>query len=169
MFKLDEKFIEDLGLRELNAQETESFLKSFYEELEFRVGEELTKEMSDDLLSEFGYFVDESMLEVREWLINNQPGYENDELFLSMKQSLTQGDEAHLLSKKEEASLLSEYGAMQWLILNRPDYPLVVSNELEAMKSAARANRQNFLAEYIQGRSSQGLLPSIQHLIAKAD
>ena len=58
MFRLDDKFLEDLGLGDLPPEQKQAFLQHIYSELEMRVGERLTDGMSDELLDEFGYFVD---------------------------------------------------------------------------------------------------------------
>jgi hypothetical protein len=41
---------------------------------------------------------------------------------------------------------MSEYGAMKWLQLNRPDYPQVVAAVLEEIKGEIKSNKDAILA-----------------------
>ena len=71
MFKLDDKFLEEVGLGSLPAEQKRAFLQHVYSELESRVGMKLTDGMSDQKLDEFAYFVDRDEPKMREWLQTN--------------------------------------------------------------------------------------------------
>jgi len=138
MFKLDNKFLDDLGLGDLPEEQKKAFLQHIYSELEIRVGEKLTDGMSDEMLDEFGYFVDKNVEKMKEWYAAKLPDYANAEDFKKLQES-TQG--------ADEATLLSEYGAMKWLQINRPDYPQVVASTLEELKKEISANKDKILAQ----------------------
>jgi len=136
MFKLDNKFLDDLGLGSLPEEQKKEFLKHIYSELEIRVGGKLTEGMSDAMLDEFGFFVDKDIDKMKEWFAAKLPDY------------ATQADFTELQAKAagaDEATLLSEYGAMKWLQMNRPDYPKVVAETLEELKKEISTNKDKIL------------------------
>ncbi len=47
MFQLDDKFLQDLGLDQVPEEQRQAFLQHIYNELELRVGTELSDGMSD--------------------------------------------------------------------------------------------------------------------------
>jgi hypothetical protein len=137
MFKLDDNFLEELGLGALPPEQKQAFLQHIYSELEMRVGERLTEGMSDELLDEFGYFVDMNQDGMSKWFEENLPDYRERDDFKQLKDSNAQAP---------ENAVMSEYGAMKWLQLNRPDYPQVVAAVLEELKTEIRANREAILS-----------------------
>lgn len=144
MFQLDEKFLDDLGLAALPADAKDEFLQHIYAELESRVGERLTENMSDELLDEFGGFVDQDEAAMDKWFGENLPEYGAREDY---KQFVAANPDADPLAIK------SQYGAMKWLQLNRPDYPQVVSSVLDELKQEISANRDAILGG-INGNSA---------------
>ena len=137
MFKLDNNFLEDLGLGGLPAEQKKAFLQHIYSELESRVGVKLTDNMSDEKLDEFAYFADLNEPGMREWFEVNLPDYAEQQDFQKLKNSKPDAD---------EVKLLGEYGAMKWLQKNRPDYPKVVKDTLEELKTEIKANKDQILA-----------------------
>jgi len=138
MFRLDNKFLEDLGLAALPDEQKKALLQHIYSELEIRVGEKLTQGMSDAMLDEFGYFVDKNVEQMKAWFAANLPDYTAQEDYQKLQQKAAGAD---------EATLLSEYGAMKWLQKNRPDYPQVVAATLEELKKEITANKDQILGQ----------------------
>lgn len=138
MYKLDEQFLNDLGLEKMPIEQKSAFLQHIYSELELRVGEKLTEGMSPEQLDEFGCFVDRNEARIRAWFATYLPDYATlpDYIALTEKASDT-----------PELVILSEYGATKWLQLNRPDYPQVVGAELEKIKTEISANREAILGD----------------------
>jgi len=58
MFQLDEKFLNDLGLADMPADQKKAFLDHIYDELELRVGTKLSDGLTDAQLSEFERIID---------------------------------------------------------------------------------------------------------------
>lgn len=139
MFQLNDQFLADIGLGDMPEEQKKSFLQHIYSELEMRVGEKLTQGMSDEMLDEFGYFVDKNLDKMKAWFVANAPDYADQDDYKQAQEA--RGPEV------DETSLLSEYGAMKWLQINRPDYPKVVAATLEELKKEIVANKDKILGK----------------------
>lgn len=138
MFQLDDKFLQDVGLDELPAEQKKAFLEHIYQELELRVGTKLSDGLNEQQLQEFEAFVDRDEAKVRAWFAEHMPDYAQSADY----QQLRSGAPDDI----DELTLLSEYGSLKWLELNRPDYKKVVAAEMEALKTEIVDNRDNILA-----------------------
>ncbi len=77
MFKLDDNFLQSLGLGAMPAEEKEAFLQHLYDELELRVGTRLSDGMSAKLLREFDTLVETGdEAGALKWLETNRPDYQ---------------------------------------------------------------------------------------------
>ncbi len=85
MFKLDNAFLQELGLGSLPAQEKNMMLKHIYDTLELRVGKKLAERMTNQQLDEFEQLMpkqdDTQDMQVQKqnsslhWLETNFPDY----------------------------------------------------------------------------------------------
>jgi predicted RNA-binding Zn ribbon-like protein len=76
MFKLDDNFLQELGLGGLPAEEKKAMLNHIYETLEMRVGMKLAEQMTNDQLDEFEGFIDRNDEPgALKWLESNFPNY----------------------------------------------------------------------------------------------
>lgn len=75
MFQLDDNFLASLGLGAMPADEKEAFLSYVYEELELRVGMELSKDLSDEQLEQFEKLADSDQDAALQWLEKHCPNY----------------------------------------------------------------------------------------------
>lgn len=82
MFQLDDKFLEEVGLGSLPDDQKKLFLDHFREQLELRVGLQLSEGLSDMQLAEFESFMDRDMVRVTSWLDANAPDFENDQIYV---------------------------------------------------------------------------------------
>lgn len=137
MFQVDDELLNDLGLQALAGAERDAFKDYIRTTLQERVGEQLTDGMSDETLDEFGFFMDGNVDSMKGWLAQHVPGYENDANFQQFRDSNPEAS---------EADILSSYGSLAWLQVNRPDYPEVVRQTMEALKTEITANREAILA-----------------------
>lgn len=138
MFQLDDKFLQDVGLSDLPEDQKKAFLQHIYSELELRVGTKLSEGMSDEQLAQFEAFVDQDEQKVIAWFEQYLPNYAEAADFQSLKASAP-ADISHVV-------LLSEYGSLKWLELNRPDYKQVVAAELEKLKGEITQNKDALLS-----------------------
>jgi hypothetical protein len=137
MFQLDDKFLQDVGLGDLPADQKQAFLDHFREQLELRVGTRLSEGLSDAQLEEFESFIDRNDEKVNSWLAANMPTYQEDVIF----QQLKSGAPATV----PENVILAEYASLKWLGINRPDYRDVVSATMEELKNEIITNRDAIL------------------------
>jgi hypothetical protein len=139
MYKLDDEFLAQLGLSEMPAEQKQAFLQHIYSELEVRVGEKLTENMTDAQLDEFGVFVDKNEAGVRQWFATNLPNYvELPDYKMAVEKA---GAGAN------ELAVLADFGATKWLEKNRPDYPQVVGATLESLKQEIIANKDQIVGQ----------------------
>jgi hypothetical protein len=137
MFQLDDKFLQDLGLDRLPSEQRQAFLQHIYEELELRVGTELSDGMSDEQLEQFESIIDQKEDVITSWLAANAPDYYNDAAFQRLQQAT--GLDVN------DPSLRNEFVATKWLEVNRPDYRDVVARVLDALKQEIMGNREAIL------------------------
>jgi hypothetical protein len=137
VFKLDDTFLEELGLGQLPAEQKQAFLEHVYGQLELRVGTRLSDGLSDEQLSEFESFIDRDREKVRQWISGHAADYRNDPAFTQLSQSAPQGT--------SEDDILAEYASLKWLSLNRPDYRDVVKQVLDEIKQEIISNRDAIL------------------------
>ena len=137
MFQLDDNFLQDVGLASLPEDQKQAFLEHIYSELELRVGTKLSEGLSDDQLAQFEAFVDRNEAKVRSWFERYLPNYTQASDFIQLK--------AAAPVDIDDVVLLSEYGSLKWLEMNRPDYKQVVAAELDALKQYVIANKDVFL------------------------
>ena len=136
MFQLDDKFLQDVGLADLPEDQKQAFLQHIYSELELRVGTKLSEGMNEEL-AQFEAFVDQDEQKVTAWFERYLPNYRELPDFQSLKASAP--------AEVSETALLSEYGSLKWLELNRPDYKQVVAGELDTLKNEITQNRDSIL------------------------
>jgi hypothetical protein len=78
MFRLDEQFLQDVGLGSLPISEKNKMLKDIYETLEMRVGMRLASNMRDDQLEDFeGHIQRKDQAGALKWLETNFPDYKD--------------------------------------------------------------------------------------------
>lgn len=137
MFQLDDKFLQDVGLGELPAEQKKAFLDHFREQLELRVGTKLSEGLSDAQLEEFESFIDRKEDRVNAWLEANVPDFADDAIYQQLKAGAPENIPEHVIR--------AEYASLKWLGLNRPDYRQVVASTMEGLKSEIIANRDAIL------------------------
>ena len=139
MFQLDDNFLKDLGLDALPDEQKQAFLQHIYEELELRVGTKLSEGLTEQQMQEFEAFVDQKEDKVQAWFDKNLPDFEQ------------QSDFQQLIKRVPPATpriaVISEYGSLKWLEINRPDYRQVVAGELDILKKEITSNRDNILSQ----------------------
>lgn len=136
MFEIDDSLLDELGLSALTGQERAEFKEYVKTTLQERVGERLTEGMSDETLDEFGYFMDGNVDGMKQWLNDHIENYQQDPNY---QQFVAANPNA------SEADILSSYGSLAWLQVNRPDYSEVVKQTLDGLREEISKNRDAIL------------------------
>ena len=71
--KFDENFLQEMGLSAMPEDQKQAFLNYVQEELEVRIGERISKGLTDVQLNEFDLITDPA--EAAKWLEINRPDY----------------------------------------------------------------------------------------------
>lgn len=74
MIRVDDNFMMEVGLGDMPEAEAQAFIDHAEEELEVRVGQKLSENLSDAELIEFTQI--EDAMEARNWLENKIPGFQ---------------------------------------------------------------------------------------------
>ena len=71
--KFDEQFLQEMGLTEMPENQKQDFLNYLQEELEVRIGERISRGLSEPQLNEFDMITDQAA--ATRWLEVNRPDY----------------------------------------------------------------------------------------------
>ncbi len=71
--QFDEKFLQEMGLQAMPEDQKQAFLDYVQEELEVRIGERISKGLTEVQLNEFDMITDPA--EAAKWLEKNRPDY----------------------------------------------------------------------------------------------
>ena len=71
--EFDDKFLQEMGLSAMPEDQKQKFLDYIQEELEVRIGERISKGLTQAQLNEFDHITDQS--EATKWLEQNRPDY----------------------------------------------------------------------------------------------
>lgn len=71
--QFDENFLQEMGLSAMPEEQKQAFLDYVQEELEVRIGERISKGLTEAQLSEFDAITDP--IEAAKWLEKNRPDY----------------------------------------------------------------------------------------------
>ena len=71
--EFDEKFLQEMGLSAMPEDQKQAFLNYVQEELEIRIGERISKGLTETQLNEFDMITDPA--EAAKWLEKNRPDY----------------------------------------------------------------------------------------------
>ena len=71
--EFDEKFLQEMGLGSMPEEEKQNFLRYLQEELEVRIGEQISKGLTETQLNEFDMLTDQAA--ATKWLETYCPDY----------------------------------------------------------------------------------------------
>jgi len=71
--EFDDKFLQEMGLSAMPEDQKQKFLDYIQEELEVRIGERISKGLTEVQLNEFDQITDQA--EATKWLEKNRPDY----------------------------------------------------------------------------------------------
>lgn len=71
--EFDEKFLQEMGLSAMPEEQKQKFLNYVQEELEVRIGERISRGLTEAQLMEFDMLTDQA--QITAWLERNRPDY----------------------------------------------------------------------------------------------
>ena len=134
MYKFDDRFLEEVGLANMPAEQKQSFLDYAQDQLEVRIGEKMSEGLSEDQIAEFEKIIDGDQQTV-EGLLAGLGDYQNDEIYQRLLQN--GGD---------EASVINDFVTAKWLNQNCPQYPQIIEDSLNGLKEEISSNKEAILA-----------------------
>lgn len=137
MFKLDDTFLQEIGLDSLPEEQKQAFLEQVYSSLEERVGVRLSEGLTDAQFEEFEGIIDGDAAKVTAWLNAHAPNFQQDEMFIRLQQTSN--------AQSDNPVVQAEYAATKWLEVNRPNYRDVVAQVMQELKSEITQNRDAIL------------------------
>jgi hypothetical protein len=126
MIKIDEKFLDEVGLSSMPDDKKAEFIAQTREEFQHRVGEKMSEGLTVDQLREFnGIINNDRKTMVR--VLSRIGDFRQDSLYnkLLKKHGVTEGT----------LEILGEYLSVKWVQMNRPDYAAISENVARELKS----------------------------------
>ncbi len=135
MQKIDESFLESIGITGISDTQKEAFLQYAQDQLEIRIGEKMSEGLSDEQLDEFEKIIDNDPETINRWMSNYQ-NFKEDEIYKKLEQTLGGGEE----------ELKSDYVTAKWLDQNCPQYQQIITESIDAIRGEITANKDQLLA-----------------------
>lgn len=137
MIKIDNDFLEKVGLAGMAEDKKPEFLRQTQEELEKRVGEKMSEGMTVEQLKEFDGIMNNDR-DTMVGMLSKLGDYRNDSIYqkLLQRHNVSQGN----------LEILGEYLSVKWIQINRPDYAEVTSKVLNELGDEISANASQILA-----------------------
>ncbi|MDR2336724.1 MAG: DUF5663 domain-containing protein [Candidatus Nomurabacteria bacterium] len=136
MFKLDNDFLEEVGLSGLPDVQKKEFLAHTQEELEIRVGVKMSEGLTDEQVREFERVIDGDETTVKAMLAESGD-YKNHDFY---KLLIEKGGFA-----SDTPELEKEFASIYWLAKNRPDYQQIVAKVAGELKNEIMTNKAEIL------------------------
>lgn len=131
--EIDDNFLAEVGLLDMPEDKKAEFLKRTKEELEIKVGEEISKGLTSEQIKEFEALSDGDQRVIKKLVFEMDSDFREDKVYQAiLKQS---GKETG------DWQVLAEYLSVRWIQKNRPDYREIVNRVTEQLKEKIRASR----------------------------
>ena len=131
MIRVDENFLRETGLGDLDEMQKTAFIEEAQRLLENRIGEKLSEGLSLEQLEEFdGIMKKDKNVMIK--ALAKLGDYRIDEVYQNLlkRYGVTEGT----------VDILSEYLSVKWIQANRPNYAEVSRQVFEELKQEVRAS-----------------------------
>lgn len=131
MIRVDENFLRETGLGDLDEMQKTAFIEEAQRLLENRIGEKLSEGLSLEQLEEFdGIMKKDKNVMIK--ALAKLGDYRIDEVYQNLlkRYGVTEGT----------VDILSEYLSVKWIQTNRPNYAEVSRQVFEELKQEVRAS-----------------------------
>ena len=136
--KLDNDFLAEVGLQDMPEERKKAFLEHVQDELEVRVGEKISDEMTLEQVKEFEQVVSNDQEAIRKMVLDMKQDFRQDETYKQIlkRHGVSQGN----------WEILAEYLSVKWIQNNCPNYREIVTEAKERLKNEIMQNREQLLA-----------------------
>ena len=137
MFKLDNDFLDEIGLGGMSEEQKEPFLAHIQDELETRIGERVSEGLTSEQIEEFERIIDGDEGALQK-VLDESGDYQNDKVYRMLVERAG--------FEEGSAELIGEFVSVKWLAKNRPDYQDIVEAVAGELKTEVEANREQILS-----------------------
>ena len=133
MIRVDENFLRETGLGDLDEMQSAAFIEEAQRLLENRIGEKLSEGLSLEQLEEFdGIMKKDKNVMIK--ALAKLGDYRIDEVYQNLlkRYGVTEGT----------VDILSEYLSVKWIQTNRPNYAEVSRQVFEELKQEVRTSSE---------------------------
>lgn len=129
--EIDDKFLEEVGLGGLEGERRKEFIRRTREELELRVGEEVSKGLSMEQIKEFEALSEGDQRIIKKLVLEMDSDFREDRVYQAILKR----------SGKENGdwSTLGEYLSVRWIQKNCPDYRAIVERVVNELKEKIKS------------------------------
>lgn len=137
MYQFDESFLDTVGLSAMPQEQRAPFLEYAQEQLEVRIGEAMSKALSEEQLNEFDRIADNDSETIQNFL--TQFGdYKNDSDFKNIL--------ANTGASEDDPEVLNNFVTVKWLEKNCPQYRSIIRTSMADLQTEIYNQREALLA-----------------------
>lgn len=136
MFKFDNRFLDSVGLTDLQESQKEAFLQYAQDQLEIRIGEKMSENLTNDELDEFENIIDNDA-DTIQGLLGSYGDYKSDEIYQALKRNTGAED--------DDPSLVSDYVTAKWLNEHCPEYQKIIRDSIVELQEEIREQKDEIL------------------------
>ncbi len=137
MYQFDESFLDTVGLSAMPQEQKAPFLEYAQEQLEVRIGEAMSKELSEEQLNEFDRIADNDSDTIQN-LLAQMGDYKNDADFKSIL--------ANTGAAEDDPEVLNNFVTVKWLEKNCPQYRTIIKTSIADLQTEIYNQREALLA-----------------------
>jgi protein-tyrosine-phosphatase len=137
MYQFDESFLDTVGLSAMPQEQRAPFLEYAQEQLEVRIGEAMSKELSEEQLNEFDRIADNDSDTIQN-LLAQMGDYKNDADFKSIL--------ANTGAAEDDPEVLNNFVTVKWLEKNCPQYRTIIKTSIADLQTEIYNQREALLA-----------------------
>lgn len=135
MYNIDDSFLESVGLGGLPADQKSGFLQYAQDQLEIRIGEKMSNNLSDAQLDEFEKIIDNDQEMMQKWLAA-AGDYKNNEVYQKLVQA----------AGGDSAEVENDFITAVWLNRNCPQYQQLIDESVNEIREEITKNKDQILA-----------------------
>ena len=136
--KFDDNFLARVGLSELPESQKQAFLAQAKEELEVRVGNKMTKTLTDEQITEFEGIMANDQQGIRKVVSGLGMDFRTDPVYRKLLENYG--------VKEGTWEIISEYLSIKWVQKNCPNYAEIVRGAAEELEAEIKQNSAAILA-----------------------